>query len=173
MKLPRLGQVTSHMLLCIVCISMLGSVSGSSATIPTGAESRPTETSARAEEGYGIIMTPAGCKMKKLYAGTLKFIEKTADFYPQLNVVEVDHVQNPKLQIYTTKEARDRSILKTDEITEENMAALLEESQRLSEGSSEVLLDKEIGSMEPAEIESLLLKHNVQKLPGLALKEEL
>jgi len=87
--------------------------------------------------------------------------------------LEVDHVQNPKLQIFSSKKARDRSILRTDEITAENMAALLEESKNLKKNNPEKLLDRVIGNMEKEEIESLLLKHNVQKLPVAVPKDEL
>eukprot|EP00466_Bigelowiella_natans_P011101 jgi/Bigna1/83195/fgenesh1_pg.103_\ len=68
-------------------------------------------------EGFGIIMTPASCKMRNMFGAVLKFIEKDAPHYPELKVTEINHTQSPMLKIYDSKERRDKSILKTDEIT--------------------------------------------------------
>mmetsp|Transcript_19263 Transcript_19263/g.30602 ORF Transcript_19263/g.30602 Transcript_19263/m.30602 type:complete len:119 (-) Transcript_19263:245-601(-) len=118
-------------------------------------------------------MTSATCKMRNLYRGALRFIDENAVQYPELKVMQVDHVHNPKLRVFTSAKARDRSVLTTDDILAEDLEKLLAESEKIAEGNPEMILDREIGNMEPEEIEGLLLKFKVQKLPGLFAKDDL
>jgi hypothetical protein len=51
-------------------------------------------------------------------------------------------VENPKLKIYATAAARDNSILDTSEVTEENLEALLKQSEQLGENDPDLLVEK-------------------------------
>ena len=125
-----------------------------------------------ADEGFGIIMTPASCRMRSMFKNVVVFLDEDADYYPELTVQEVTHVYNPKLKVFKSKRARDTAILSTGEINEDNIVALLEQSEKLDSEKPELLCEKTIGSMLPEEIVQTLKRFKVQRLPVPVVREK-